>query len=51
MNSDAKLYDLAEKKVKTSDCSSKIICNVSDVSCYQGDCEMCPGTENVVRNI
>jgi hypothetical protein len=51
MFSGAKLYDLTEKKVKTSDCSSKIICNVPDVSCYQGDCELCPGAVNLIRNI
>lgn len=39
------------KKVKTYDCSTKIICYVPDVSCYQRDCKMCSGTENLVRNI
>jgi hypothetical protein len=29
---------------------SKTICNLQSVSCYQGDCEMCPGTENLIKN-
>jgi hypothetical protein len=50
MISSAKLYDLTGKQVKTYDYSSKIICNVPNVSFYQGDCEMCPGTENLIKN-
>jgi hypothetical protein len=30
---------------------SKIICNVLSVSCYQEDCEMCLGTDNLIGNI
>jgi hypothetical protein len=26
-------------------------CHVRIVSCCQGDCEMCPGTENLIKNI
>jgi hypothetical protein len=51
MISCANLYNLTEKQVKTyNDCMSKIICNVPSVSCYRGDCEMCPGTENLIKN-
>jgi hypothetical protein len=49
--SGAELHDLNENQVKTyENCLSKIICNVPSVSCYQGDCEMCPGTENLINN-
>jgi hypothetical protein len=49
MISGAKLYDLTEKQVKTyNDCLSKTIRNVPSVSCYKGDCEMYPGTENLI---
>jgi hypothetical protein len=47
----AKLHDLTEKKVKTYDRYSKIICNVPSAGCYQGDCEMCLGSENLIINI
>jgi hypothetical protein len=51
VTSGAKLYDLTEKQVKSYDnCLSKIICNVPSVRCYQGGCEMCPGTENLIKN-
>jgi hypothetical protein len=50
--SGAEVFDLTEKQVKTNDdYSSKIICDVPSLSCYQGDCEMCPGTENIIKNI
>jgi hypothetical protein len=29
---------------------SKIICNVPSVCFYQGDCGMCPGSENLIKN-
>lgn len=41
---------LTEKQVKTYNRLSKIICNVPSVSCYQGDCEMRPGTVNLIKN-
>jgi hypothetical protein len=52
MISGAKLCDLTEKQVRTyDDCLSKIIFNLPSVSCYQGDCEMCPEAENLIKNI
>jgi hypothetical protein len=27
------------------------MCNVPSASCFQGDCEMCPGTENLIKSI
>jgi hypothetical protein len=50
MISGAKLYDLTEKQVKTYDkCLTKVTCNVPSVSCYQGDCNMCPGNVNLIK--
>jgi hypothetical protein len=51
MISGTTLYNLTEKEVKAYDnCLFGIICNVPCVSCYQRHCEMCLGTEKLVRN-
>lgn len=47
----AEVYNLTEKQVETyDDCLSKIICNVSIVSCYQGDCKVGPGIQNLLKS-
>jgi hypothetical protein len=52
MISFAKSYDLTEKGVKSYvNCLAKIICYVPSESCHYGDCEMCPGTDNPIKNI
>jgi hypothetical protein len=41
---------MTRKQVNISDDFVQNYFNVQSVSCYQRDCEMCRGTENVIRN-
>jgi hypothetical protein len=46
----AKLCVFTESKVNAYDiCLAKIRFNVSCGNCYQGDCVMSPGTENLIN--